>query len=198
MGKINNKQKEKEQKLLDTAFNLFISKGINETTIQDIVQEAGIAKGTFYLYFKDKYHIIEALILSKTFKLFDDAIRSSRQMDYQDFTEQFLLIIDYIINELSENQRLLKFIYKNLSVGVYSINFKEDIKENVSKTIFEMFMQRAEEEHLNLPNPSVTFFMIIELVGSTCYHAILFKKPLSIEDYKPYLYDAIRKLLKAI
>ena len=28
-------------------------------TISDIVEKAGVAKGTFYLYFKDKYAIIK-------------------------------------------------------------------------------------------------------------------------------------------
>ncbi|MDF2613943.1 MAG: TetR family transcriptional regulator [Clostridia bacterium] len=200
MSKINKKKQEKEQKLLDTAFNLFISKGINETTIQDIVDEAGVAKGTFYLYFKDRFEIVEAIISIKTVKLFNDAINASRKMNYTNFIEQFLFIIDYIINELTKNQQLLKFIYKNLSAGINSNYFKEDLKEelkgNVSKAIFEMFMKRASEDGLRLQNPKVTFFMIIELVGSTCYHSILFNEPLPIEEYKPYLYQAIRKLLE--
>ena len=38
-----------------TAFELFTTKGLTKTTISDIVDQAGVAKGTFYLYFKDKY-----------------------------------------------------------------------------------------------------------------------------------------------
>jgi AcrR family transcriptional regulator len=200
MDKINKKKQEKEQRLLEAAFDLFISKGINETTIQDIVDEAGVAKGTFYLYFKDRYEVIDAIISMKTLKLFDDAINESRQIDYKDFTKQFLFIIDYIIDELTANQQLLKFIYKNLSAGIQSIDFKmktqSNNKNNISKSIFEMFTQRAQEEGLHLKDPRVTFFMIIELVGSTCYNAILFNSPLPIQAYKPYLYEAIEKLLK--
>ena len=39
--------------------------------------------------------------------------------------------------------------------------------------------------------------MIIELVSSTCFTSILEKEPLPIEEYKPFLYDAIRQFLKA-
>ncbi|MDF2877198.1 MAG: TetR family transcriptional regulator [Clostridia bacterium] len=200
MDKINKKKQEKEQRLLEAAFDLFISKGINETTIQDIVDEAGVAKGTFYLYFKDRYEVIEAIISKKTLKLFDDAISESRKIEYRDFTKQFLFIIDYIINELTENKQLLKFIYKNLSAGINSmgvkINAQENTKNNISKSIFDMFTQRAQEEGLHFKDPKVTFFMIIELVGSTCYNAILFNSPLPIQEYKPYLYEAIERLLK--
>ena len=43
--------------MLSTALHLFSEKGIKKTSIQDIVHDAGIAKGTFYLYFKDKYEL---------------------------------------------------------------------------------------------------------------------------------------------
>ena len=53
---------EKERRLLDTAFKLFTEKGVKDTSIQDIVDNANVAKGTFYLYFKDKYEIRDVLI----------------------------------------------------------------------------------------------------------------------------------------
>ena len=57
MGKIDNNKKYKKETLLNTAFDLFTTKGINKTSISDIVDNAGVAKGTFYLYFSDKYDI---------------------------------------------------------------------------------------------------------------------------------------------
>ena len=63
-------KKEKEDKLIKTAFNLFTKKGVNNTSIQDIADEAGIGKGTFYLYFKDKYDIQNKLIEKKSRKAF--------------------------------------------------------------------------------------------------------------------------------
>ena len=38
--------------------------------------------------------------------------------------------------------------------------------------------------------------MIIELVSSTCFNSILYNEPLPIEEFKPYLYELIRNLLK--
>ena len=57
MGKIDNNKQMKRESLLDSAFSLFIDNGFNKTSISDIVNNAGVAKGTFYLYFKDKYDI---------------------------------------------------------------------------------------------------------------------------------------------
>ncbi|MFQ9345252.1 MAG: TetR/AcrR family transcriptional regulator [Coprococcus sp.] len=51
-GKSRRKQKKKKEALFRTAYELFTTKGINSTAISDIVEKAGVAKGTFYLYFK--------------------------------------------------------------------------------------------------------------------------------------------------
>ena len=58
----------KESKLLDTAYKLFTQKGIKNTSIQEIVDNADIGKGTFYLYFKDKYELRDVLIYRKSNK----------------------------------------------------------------------------------------------------------------------------------
>lgn len=199
MGKIKENQQKKRQQLLETAFDLFTSKGINETTIQDIAKEAGVAKGTFYLYFKDKYDLIEKLRRKKAAKLFEDAINFSREVHYDNFTEQLLLIIDYIIDELSKNPDLLKFIYKNLSMGMgiekIHIETEDEVGKSFYSCIYDVFEERVVQDGLKLKDPRTTLFMVIELVGSTCYNAILFDIPLPIEEFKPYLNQAIRKLL---
>ena len=49
------KDPEKESRLLKSSFKLSMNKGFQETSIQEIVDDAQVAKGTFYTYFKDKY-----------------------------------------------------------------------------------------------------------------------------------------------
>ena len=73
MGKVEDNKKLKMNTLLQTAFDLFTGKGFAKTTVSDIVNQAGLAKGTFYLYFKDKYDLRDKLIAFKASQLFDDA-----------------------------------------------------------------------------------------------------------------------------
>ena len=67
---IQNKEQKKE-KLLEAAFFLFTRKDINEVSISEIAREAGIAKGTFYLYFKDKYDLRDFLIFTHSKKILE-------------------------------------------------------------------------------------------------------------------------------
>ena len=48
--------------ILQAAENLFAKEGYVKTSVESIIKEAGIAKGTFYYYFKAKEDILEALV----------------------------------------------------------------------------------------------------------------------------------------
>jgi AcrR family transcriptional regulator len=49
--------------LLDCAQRLFFARGYDNTTVNDIIREAGLSKGAFYHYFDSKAALLEALAL---------------------------------------------------------------------------------------------------------------------------------------
>jgi AcrR family transcriptional regulator len=53
---------ERRQQILTVARDVFARRGYHQATIDDIVAEAGVARGTFYLYFEDKRAVFENLI----------------------------------------------------------------------------------------------------------------------------------------
>lgn len=53
---------ERLHEILDTAQRLFAEKGYGKCTVNDILNEIGIAKGTFYHYFKSKEEVLDAII----------------------------------------------------------------------------------------------------------------------------------------
>lgn len=192
-----NSKVDKENRLLEEAFKLFMSKGIRDTSIQDIVDNANVAKGTFYLYFSDKYELRDVLIIKHSQKLFNSALRKLEKSNIQNFSEQIIFIIDYVVDELTKKPLLLQFISKNLGLGIYN-KFISTLHSNINdgkNGVYDLFLKGASENNIKLENPTVTLFMIIELVSSTCFTCILYKDPLPIEEYKPILYNEIRKML---
>ncbi len=188
----------KEIRLLDTAFKLFTEKGMKNTSIQEIVDNADVGKGTFYLYFKDKYEIRDVLIEKESQKLFRDALKELRKTDIKDLSQQVIFIVDNVIEVLKKQPLLLSFISKNLSWGIYTKTVKKihDNTEADEDSIYLLFKKGIEENNIKLKNPDVTLFMIIELVSSTCFSSITYKEPLPIDEYKPYLFDTIAKLIE--
>ena len=53
---------ERKQEILDVSERMFVTKGYELTTVNDILNEVKIAKGTFYYYFKSKEEVLDALI----------------------------------------------------------------------------------------------------------------------------------------
>jgi AcrR family transcriptional regulator len=194
MGKVELNKKQKKNALLQTAFELFTDKGFAKTTISDISSRAGLAKGTFYLYFKDKYDLRNKLIAHKASQLFGAAHKELVEHPVEGFEAQLLFVVDYIIDMLKKDTGLLQFIAKNLSWGIFKNAFETSIPEE-SQAFYSYYMELMEKSALSCEEPELMLFTIIELVGSTCYSCILYQQPVSIEEYLPHLHAAIHQIL---
>ena len=211
MGKIDNNKQMKRESLLDSAFSLFINNGFSKTSISDIVNNAGVAKGTFYLYFKDKYDIRNKLISHKTGDKYDirnhliahkasqvfQAAYSDllRHPDIHDFEEQVLFITDNILDQFAANHSLVTLISKHLSWGFFknSLTFAPFADTPAIYTIYESLLSHAAYTYRS---PELMFYMILELVSGTSYNAILYQQPVPLEELKPELYAAICGIFK--
>ncbi|QKE07483.1 MULTISPECIES: TetR/AcrR family transcriptional regulator [Bacillus cereus group] len=61
--RIIKEYEERRKEILETAERLFLTKGYTKTTVNDILKEVGIAKGTFYHYFKSKEEVMDEIIM---------------------------------------------------------------------------------------------------------------------------------------
>lgn len=194
MGKVEDNKKKKKNAIVDSAFSLFIQNGINETSIADIMKKAELAKGTFYLYFKDKYDVRDYLIRRKAAQIFDKARVALVESEIKDFEEQIIFIVDHVLNQLDDNKMLLKFISKNLSWGIFT-HALENMPMESGETAVLFVRQLFHEAGRKFRNPEMLMFMIVELVNSTAHNVILYKKPVELPQLKQELYPMIRQLI---
>ncbi|MDX1809518.1 MAG: TetR/AcrR family transcriptional regulator [Sulfurospirillaceae bacterium] len=149
---------DKEEKRCDIALasiDLFCEKGIQQTSIDEIAKSAGVAKGTIYLYFKNKDEIVfsiweylaqkhinafnsivkpsmnarEKILLFYNFEEFDEStVEAEKILNlYQHFISSMLIDTTGIYAEYSQSffQRDFDFISACLQEGVDSGEFKE-------------------------------------------------------------------------
>ena len=164
MGKLELNKKKKKDALFNTAFELFTTKGLTKTTISDIVNQAGVAKGTFYLYFKDKYDIRNKLVSHKTGELFFRAHEALQDAHITQFDEQVHFIVDFILTALDQDRTLLLFISKNLAWGVFKGAFEEKMPDD-EYNFYQSYLDMLAQNGLHYKNPELLLFTIIELVG---------------------------------
>ncbi|MGB8331376.1 MAG: helix-turn-helix domain-containing protein [Polyangiales bacterium] len=61
-GKRDINRRKRVQDLVEAGLSLFLERGIEAVTIDEVAREAGMAKGNFYRYFRDKADLVEAVI----------------------------------------------------------------------------------------------------------------------------------------
>ena len=77
-----------KDKILNTALELFVNKGINQTSTNLIAKEVGIASGTIFVHFKSKQEIVDTLYLNSKQLLFEatknsiDKTKNSKENHY--------------------------------------------------------------------------------------------------------------------
>ena len=196
MGRVEENKKKKKEALFRTAYELFTTKGINSTAISDIVEKAGVAKGTFYLYFKDKYDIRNKLASNKPKDLFYAAYQAVRQNQIYGFPAQLHFMIDHILDSLRNDSQLLIFVSKNLSWNVFQEALDGQMPDN-DLNFYDMYLQLIKEDQQVYEHPDLMLFSVIELASSTCYNCILYQQPVPLEEYMPYLHRAIDGILSS-
>ncbi|MBT6568390.1 MAG: TetR/AcrR family transcriptional regulator [Flavobacteriaceae bacterium] len=93
----SNKKKIREA-LFAEGLRLFSEKGIQHTTVNDIVQAVGIARGTFYNYFDDVQSLFEALIESINRRIQENVKENRKKADsiYAYLYSTFKSYLDFV------------------------------------------------------------------------------------------------------
>ncbi|WP_230199740.1 TetR/AcrR family transcriptional regulator [Bacillus andreraoultii] len=100
-GDSMNKRK---RKVADIALKLFIEKGIQQTSIQDIIDHANISKGTFYNYFTSKNDCIAEILEGLRYDA--SQIRMEMQVGKDEKNRQILIEQISVLINLNEKNKL--------------------------------------------------------------------------------------------
>lgn len=97
---------DKKEKIIKSALNLFCEKGFAETDIDSVAKDAGVGKGTVYLYFKDKRDLF---VSSTAFALnfFNDELEKSVK-EGKDSKEKIEMYIDHSLSILTSNKNITR------------------------------------------------------------------------------------------
>ncbi|PEI96136.1 TetR family transcriptional regulator [Bacillus pseudomycoides] len=103
----------KKEKIVYAAIECFREKGIEKTKISDIVKSAGIAQGTFYLYFSSKLSVVPAIAEIMVEKMIC-AVEEKVQANFS-FLDTFSQIVDAIFDFTKEHHEIQALIYLGLA-----------------------------------------------------------------------------------
>jgi len=165
----------KRQQIIDGARRVFIEKGFDAASMNDVTRAAGVSKGTVYVYFASKEDLFEALIEEEREKIFQDLFTPLRRPDK---------LYDTLINlgkRLSTKITLPKVVLAQRTV----IGASERIPE-LGARFYERgplnghgqlvaFLKEAEAEGLlSMPDANLAAYQFSELCLAGYYRQCLF------------------------
>jgi AcrR family transcriptional regulator len=108
---------EKHKMIIDKSVELFAEKGYHATSVQEIAEKCGIAKGSFYNYFKSKEELLVSI-----FKYYYEALTDSL-LDFELDTslsskDKFLRQITVHIEHMTGNTNLIKMLMQEQMVHI--------------------------------------------------------------------------------
>ena len=145
---VEEKKLAKKLRLLDAAYELFGSKGVNLTAVDEVVRLAGVAKGTFYLYFKDKYDLLDQSILIKSERIFAAAMDTALQKQTASSlsaADTVVMFTEELLRSLSVDRALVSLLQRNLpSFQALVLAGENGVLKEPARRLVELFETCAE------------------------------------------------------
>lgn len=193
---ILQKKLEKRKKLLDSSYELFVEKGISNVSIAEICQKAGIAKGTFYLYFTSKEDIARALNRRISFTLMQKAYDEVNRNRKDTFADNVITMANFIIDYFHADTETLKMMRKDF---IFPLTV-DDFDNSTNPLMISLRQEISDYARVSgYSNHEILFrlYSLLSMIAGICHSVIIDHFPdTDIDDLKPVLFDMIRKAIQ--
>lgn len=130
--------KDKEDTILNAAFEVFRANGFANASMKDIAMEAGLGKGTIYEYFQNKEDLFIQVVKAKLSHFFNEMnSRISDKITMQDKLNEMIKITQETVEEV-------EFLFKFMMLGQFV-----EMSNEAKQTLFEIFLSYR-EKYVNL------------------------------------------------
>lgn len=183
---LDRRQRKTRTAILDACISLIQEKDFQKITVHEIVKEADINRGTFYLHFEDKYDMMNSFeneMIEKIEKVIVNNLpkESSNQL----FLESRYESIVQILKCYEENKELLQFLISSS----YS-SFQAKLRNKLKLLFSEMVFPKLGKLEFEIPTDLFTIiFTSISL--SLAEYAYQSKTSINIEQSSKLLFNIV-------
>lgn len=151
----------RRQEIIDAARELFILKGYEKTSIDDIVRHINVAKGLFYYYFPKKEAILSAIA-----DQFVEEVTTSFPDDFSEPPEDFRTVIRHVLafylETVKKNEHLLNI--RTSSGTVVSLYVRQRLEDHAIRRVTDLLV--AHPRLLPLKYPEYTVKILVRGLGN--------------------------------
>jgi len=193
MKRINRIEQEKQARIeyiTETAAFLFSEKGYHSVTMEDIAHEVGLAKGTLYLYFKNKEDLFFSILKEKT-QLLLTRIRFDINTDIP-YIEQLNDFVRTYLNFFEDHRAFFKIIQSE--EGRVDIKDKDNLHRHLLKSFNDYFQilvdfikEGQDKGELRKQNPLVAAKVLRGILHSFTSYWVIMGSEDSLIQEAPYI-----------
>lgn len=158
MVRVIKDPEERKNDILTAAMELFKEKGYGKTAVSDIVKAAGIAQGTFYIYYKNKEDVFISVIENTREKIIQQLIDVQKRNDLNAVEKMNLIIKhEFDINRTQDDLILQLHLEKNSGIHLqFIINtihklvpiYTSVIEQGVKEGLFDIKYPKEAAEYM--------------------------------------------------
>jgi AcrR family transcriptional regulator len=167
MAREVKKPEVRKNEILDVARKFFFQKGYDQTTIQDIIDELSIAKGTFYYYFTSKIDLLDQLV-DKTTSEISASIKPILNMDMnaiEKFNKVFQVATAVSLQNIDVFLVPLGVMYKDENT-IIRVKMYRSMVEKSTPLLSSIIEQGIKEGVFNNPYHSDAAELLMQIVSN--------------------------------
>jgi AcrR family transcriptional regulator len=149
MARISKEPEERKNELMDVAFEIFLEKGFDDTTINDIVKRVSVAQGLFYYYFSSKLEMLDAVLdrhIDNHMKLLSN-IANNNELEFQ---KRFQLFVDTFFGYGIKNEQFAHKIHPDKNYIIHQKLIGKTIK-HITPLLLQLINEGIQEKIFNIP-----------------------------------------------
>ncbi|MDA2257898.1 TetR/AcrR family transcriptional regulator [Bacillus cereus group sp. MYBK163-2] len=158
--RIVKEYEERRKEILETAERLFLTKGYTKTTVNDILKEIGIAKGTFYHYFKSKEEVMDEIILRIIKEDVTKAKRIVSNPDIPVLDKLFKILMEQSPKSGDVKEKMIEQFHQPNNAEMHQKSLVQSII-HLSPILTEVLEQGIEEGIFSTPYPQETIELLL-------------------------------------
>lgn len=195
MVRVRRSREEGKALLLNTALNLFKEKGYNATSVQDIVDVAGVSKSNFFYYFHTKDDVLRELFSGYTQELKEKILKNTKGLNTLDRLSAY---IRTVIEHFDSLSYFHKVILDKYSFILDMVDDKKMSSQDILNDIFnEIIKQGISEGSIHPQNLATAQFFFKSSISSYLRRYDLVemnKKDAAPEDYVKAMFSLTEAL----
>jgi AcrR family transcriptional regulator len=197
--------KQTEEKIFESATEVFIEKGMNGARMQDIADHAGINRSLLHYYYRTKEHLFNAVfekIARHMFRKFAPVLdeRLSLEEKIRFFFREHITFLQnnprlpsFVLNELNRNPARIKKLIQQIDINKLWTTLEAQHKEELEK-------YNITRENIPQFMTTIAAMSVFPFAGRAIITSIMEKMGYDFDDYiekrKEYASDFVIKAIK--